>query len=122
MADKLLIVMLNSDPSNASELSAPLSQAAVAVAMEYDVEVILTGKAGRLAIKSVAENIKLNDGGTKTVYDLIKEAHAAGVTFKVCSLAVELWGDQHISEINEIVGDAYLISEAMNVETVTFTY
>ena len=49
MADKLLIVMVTTDPANAGELGAPLGQAIVAAAMEYEVEIILTGRAGELA-------------------------------------------------------------------------
>jgi predicted peroxiredoxin len=56
MADKLMIVMVNTDPRDGPELGAPFFQATVAAAMDYDVEVILTGRAGELAIKGVAEN------------------------------------------------------------------
>ena len=74
MADKLLIIMVNSDPANPSELSSPLFQAAVAAAMEYEVEVILTGRSGELAAKGVAEKIKVqNSGTTKTVYEIIRD-------------------------------------------------
>ena len=34
MTDKLMIVMVNTDPSNAAELGAPFFQAAVATAMD----------------------------------------------------------------------------------------
>jgi len=55
MPDKLMIVMVNTDPSDPAELGAPFFQATVAAAMEYEVEVILTGRAGELAIRGVAE-------------------------------------------------------------------
>jgi predicted peroxiredoxin len=121
MANKLLIIMLNTDPSNPSELGEPFFQATVAAAMEYDVEVVMTGRAGELAIKGVAEGIPLRKGESKTVYDIIKDAHEAGVKFKVC-ISVEQWGDDFIPEIEETIGGAYLISEAMDEDTVTFTY
>ena len=121
MANKLLIVMVNTDPSNPSELGAPFFQATVAAAMEYEVEIVMTGRAGELAIKGVAEKIPAQEGEVKTVYDIIKEAHEAGVRFKVCT-TVEQWGDDLIPEIEEVVGGAYLISEAMDDDTVTFTY
>ena len=38
MADKLTIVMLNTDSANPSELGEPFFQATVAAAMEYEVE------------------------------------------------------------------------------------
>lgn len=122
MADKLLIVMVNTDPSNPSELGAPFFQATVAAAMEYEVEIVLTGRAGELAKKGVAANLFAQEGSTKSVYDFIKEAHAAGVKFKVCTPTLDLWGNDLIPEIHETIGSAYVISEAMTDGTVTFTY
>jgi predicted peroxiredoxin len=42
MASKLVIIMVNTDPSNGEELGAPFFQASVAAAMDYEVEVICT--------------------------------------------------------------------------------
>lgn len=122
MADKLLIVMVNTDPSNPSELGAPFFQATVAAAMEYDVEVVMTGRAGELAKKGVAEKLFVQEGSPKSVYEFIKDAAEAGVKFKVCTPTLDLWGDDLIPEIEETVGGAYVISEAMDDDTVTFTY
>lgn len=122
MADKLMIVMVNTDPTNGAELGAPFFQATVAAAMEYDVEVIMTGRAGELAVKGVAENLFVQEGSEKSVYDFIKDAAEAGVSFKVCTPTLDLWGNDLIPEIEETVGGAYVISEAMDEDTVTFTY
>jgi uncharacterized protein len=122
MADKLLIVMVNTDPTNPSELGAPFFQATVAAAMEYDVEVVMTGRAGELAKKGVAEKLFVQEGNARSVYDYIKDAAEAGVKFKVCTPTLDLWGDDLIPEIEETVGGAYVISEAMDDDTVTFTY
>jgi len=122
VADKLLIVMVNTDPNNSAELGAPFFQATVAAAMEYDVEVILTGRSGELAVRGVAEKIFIKPDSQQTVYDYIREAYEAGVKFKVCTSTLELWGDDLIPEIIETIGGAYVISEAMDDNTVTFTY
>lgn len=122
MADKLLIVMVNTDPTNPSELGAPFFQATVAAAMEYEVEVVMTGRAGELAKKGVAEKLFVQEGSPKSVYEFIKDAAEAGVKFKVCTPTLDLWGDDLIPEIDETVGGAYVISEAMDDDTVTFTY
>jgi uncharacterized protein len=122
MADKLMIVMVNTDPKNGAELGAPFFQATVAAAMEYDVEVILTGRAGELAVKGVAEKLHVKEGSPKSVYDFMKDAHEAGVKFKVCTPTLELWGEDLIPEIEETVGGAYVISQAMDDDVVTFTY
>ena len=122
MADKLMIVMVNTDPANGSELGAPFFQAAVAAAMEYEVEVILTGRSGELAKKGVAERLYIKEGSPKSVYDFIKDAKEAGVHFKVCAPTLELWGPDLIPEIEETVGGAYVIQRAMDDDVVTFTY
>jgi len=122
VANKLLIVMVNTDPKNPDELGAPLFQATVAAAMEHQVEVVLTGRAGQLAVRGFAEKLPVKEGSPKTVYDSIKDAHEAGVKFKVCTPTLELWGDDLIPEIEETVGGAYVISQAMDDDVVTFTY
>jgi len=122
MAGKLLIVMVNTDPKNGPELGAPFFQATVAAAMEYEVEVILTAGAGALAIKGVAEKLYVKEGSPKSIYDFIKDAHEAGVKFKVCTPTLELWGEELIPEVDETVGGAYVISQAMDDNVVTFTY
>lgn len=122
MADKLLIVLMNTDPANPSELGTPFMQACAAAAMEYDVEILLTGRAGELASKGVAEKLYFTKESSKSVYDLMQEAVHAGAKLKVCASNFELWGDELIPEISETVGDTYLISEAMDDDTVTFTY
>lgn len=122
MADKLLIIMVNTDPDSPTELGAPFFQAAVAACMEYEVEIVLTGRSGELAKRGFAEQLYLNEKRERSVYELMQEAHEAGVAFKVCTPTLELWGEDLIPEIEEIVGGAYVIAEAMSENTVTFTY
>lgn len=122
MAEKLMIVMVNTDPKNGSELGAPFFQATVAAAMDLEVEVILTARAGELSVAGVAEKLFVQEGSPKSVYDFIKDAHEAGVKFKVCTPTLELWGNNLIPEIVETVGGAYVIQQAMDEDVVTFTY
>lgn len=122
MADKLLIILMNTDPANASELGTPFMQASIAAAMEYDVEIILTGRAGELAKPGIAEKLHFTDDKSKTVYRLMQDAVEVGAKFKICTTNLELWGDEMIPEISETVGAAYIISEAMDDDVVTFTY
>ena len=83
---------------------------------------ILTARAGELAKRGVAEKLFVTKGALKSVYDFIKDAHEAGVRFKVCTPTLELWGDDLIPEIDEIIGGAYVIEQAMDDDVVTFTY
>lgn len=122
MADKLLIVMMNSNPLAVMEVVPPISQAIVAAAMEFEVEMVFTGRSAGLLKKGAAAELPLAVGRATTVHDLIKEAVQAGVHFKVCAAGVEYWGEDFIPEVEETVGGAYIISEAMDDATVTFTY
>lgn len=125
MARKLVIVMANTDPRNGEELGAPLFQASVAAAMEYEVEVICTATAGRLMKKGVAEALVVKPGSPKTVYDFIKDAHDAGAKFYCCSPNLDLFDmskEDLIPECEGIVGGAHLIEAAMDDDTRVLTY
>lgn len=116
MAEKLVIIMVNTDPRNGEELGAPFFQASVAAAMDYEVEVICTATAGRLMKKGVAEDLTVKPGSPKTVYDFIKEAHEAGVKFYCCSPNLDLFEMTEadlIPECEGIVGGAHVIGEIM---------
>jgi predicted peroxiredoxin len=126
MGKKLVIVMANTDPRNGEELGAPIFQASVAAAMDYEVDVICTATAGRLMKKGVAEKLYVKEGSPKSVYDFIKEAHEAGVKFYCCSPNLDLFnmtqGDL-IPECSGVVGGAYLIEEVMeNDDCKVMTY
>ena len=119
---KLLIVMSNSDPSNPEECYSPLFQATIAAALSHEVEVVLTGITGQLAITGNAEKIEINLDTHSTLYDVIQEAHHAGVAFKACNTSLKMAGEELIPEVDEKVGAAYVVDEAMDENTVIFTY
>jgi predicted peroxiredoxin len=125
MAEKLIIVMANSDPRNGEELGAPIFQASVAAAMDYEVEVICTATAGRLMKKGEAEALVVKEGSPKSVYDFIKDAHEAGVKFLCCSPNLDLFEmtvDDLIPECSGIVGGAHLIEAVMEDDCKVLTY
>jgi len=125
MASKLVIVMANTDPRNVEELGAPIFQASVAAAMEYDVEVICTATAGQLMKKGFAEKLFVKPGSPKSVYDFIKDAHEAGARFYCCSPNLDLFDmtkDDLIPECGGIVGGAHLIEAVMDDATRVLTY
>lgn len=122
MAEKLMIILLNTNPNNPAEVGAPFFQATIAASMEYEVEIIFTGVSGQLAQRGVAEKIPLPGSDSRTLYDVIKQAHEAGVAMKVCAPAREAWVKELIPEVEETVGGSYLVTAAMAEGTVTFTY
>jgi predicted peroxiredoxin len=125
MARKLVIVMANTDPRHGEELGAPIFQATVAAAMEYEVDVICTATAGRLMRKGVAEKLFVKEGSGKSVYDFIKDAHEAGVKFYSCSPNLDLFNmteEDLIPECEGIIGGAHLIEEVMESDCKVLTY
>ncbi len=126
MAEKLVIIMANTDPRNGEELGAPIFQATVAAAMDYEVEVICTATSGILMKAGVAENLFVKPGSPKSVYEFIKDAHEAGVKFYSCSPNLDLFDitkDDLIPECEGIVGGAYLIEQIMeDDDTRVMTY
>ena len=125
MADKLVVVMANTDPRNGEELGAPIFQASVAAAMDYEVEVICTATSGRLMKKGVAETLFVKKGSAKSVYEFIKDAHEAGVKFYCCSPNLDLFdmtAADLIPECDGIVGGAHLIEAIMEDNCKVLSY
>jgi predicted peroxiredoxin len=117
MSKRLLIVLMNTDPRNVEELGAPFYYAAVAAAMDYEVDVLCTATAGKLMLKGVAQSLVLKPGEPKTVHDWIKEAHEQGARFWACPANLALFdkteGDL-IPECRGVMGAAAMIQDIMD--------
>jgi predicted peroxiredoxin len=125
MAEKLIIILVNTDPKNGEELGAPFFQATVAAAMDYEVDVVCTATAGKLMKKGVAEQLVVKEGSPKNVYDFIKDAHEAGAKFYCCSPNLDLFDmtqDDLIPECEGIVGGAWVIEQVMEEDCKVLSY
>lgn len=122
---RLLILMVNTDPRNPEELGAPFYYAAVAAAMDHQVDVLCTATAGRLMLKGVAETIFIKPGDPRTVYDWIKEAHEQGAKFWACPANLELFDKTEsdlIPECSGMMGAAAMIQDVMDSGTRVLTF
>jgi len=122
---RLLIVLVNTDPRNPEELGAPFYHAAVAAAMDYQVDVVCTATSGKLMIRGVAETIHVKAGHPMTVYDWIKEAHGHGAKFWACPANLDLFDiteSDLIPECQGMMGAATMISDIMDGECRVLTY
>jgi len=122
---RLLIVLVNTDPRNPEELGAPFYYAAVAAAMDHEVDVLCTAAAGRLMIKGVAESIAIKPGHSMTVYDWIKEAHGQGARFWGCPANLELIDKTEadlIPECKGLMGAAAMIQDVMDGDCRVLTF
>lgn len=125
MTKRLLIVLVNTDPRNGEELGAPFYHAAVAAAMDYQVDVVCTATSGKLMIRGVAETIHVKAGHPMTVYDWIKEAHGHGAKFWACPANLDLFDiteSDLIPECQGMMGAATMISDIMDGECRVLTY
>jgi len=122
---RLLIVLMNTDPRNVEELGAPFYYAAVAAAMDHQVDVLCTASAGKLMLKGVAEKLCVKPGDPKTVYDWIKEAHDQGAKFWACPANLELFDKSEADLIPEcagLMGAAAMIQDVMDGECRVLTF
>ena len=122
MAEKLVIIILNSNPQNNAEVLEPVYHATIAASMDYSAEIILAGRAGELAIRGVADKIESGRKAGETLYDLLKEAYQSGVVIKASKFVVQKWGDNLIAEVSEVVSGGYIVGEIMNSNTTTLSY
>ena len=124
-ARRLLIVLLNTDPRNPEELAAPFYYAAVAAAMDHEVDVLCTATAGKLMFKGVADAIHVKPGDPKTVHEWIKEAHEQGARFWACPANLELFDKDDsdlIAECSGMMGAADMIQRVMDDDARVLTF
>lgn len=122
MAEKLVVIILNSNPENQSEMVEPIYHATIAASMDYHAEIILAGRAGEIAIRGVAEGIESPRKADETIYDLLKEAYQSGVKIKVSKFVIQKWGNNLIPEVEETVSGGYIVEEIMSSNNTTLTY
>jgi len=125
MSSKLLIVMVNTDPRNPEELGAPFYHAAVAAAMDYEVDVVCAATSGKLLVKGVAEKLHVKPGNPMTVYDWIREAHEHGARFWACPANLDLFEvreEDLIPECAGLMGAATMLRGVMQDEYRVLTY
>ena len=122
---RLVVMLLNTDPRNPEELAAPFYYAAVAAAMDYEVDLLCTATAGKLMFKGVAEMLRVKAGDPKTVHDWIKEARDQGVRLWACPANLELFDKNDadlIDECSGMMGAAAVIQTIMDDDCRVLTF
>ena len=124
-ADRLLIVLVNTDPRNGEELGAPFYHAAVAAALGYKVDVVCTATAGRLLRRGVQEALEVKKGSGHSVYAFIQEAHRHGARFWACPGNLDLFdmtAEELIPECAGMMSATQMIGDLMEGECRVLTY
>lgn len=123
--NKLLIVLVNTDARNPEEVGAPFYHAAIAAAMDYEVDVICAATAGKLLTTGVAEGIEIKPGSGKTAYDWIREAHGNGARFWACPANLDLFDiteEDLVPECSGLMGAAAMLEKIMSDDYRVLTY
>ncbi len=123
--NRLLIVLVNTDPRNGEELGAPFYHAAVAAALGYAVDVVCTATAGRLLKIGVAAGLEVKPGSGKSVYEFIRDAHRNGARFHACPANLDLFdmrAEDLIPECAGFLSTAQMITDLMEGECRVLTY
>ena len=124
-AERLLIVLVNTDPRNGEELGAPFYHAAVAAALGDQVDVVCTATAGRLLRQGVAAALEVKPGSGRSVYGFIQEAHRHGARFWACPANLDLFdmtAEELIPECAGMMSTTQMISDLMDGECRVLTY
>lgn len=122
---RLIVLLVNTDPRNGEELGAPFHHAAVAAALDHEVDLICTATAGRLMKRGVAEGLRVKEGSPVTVLDLIRNARDAGVRLWCCAANLELFGMAEadlIPECSGLIGTATFMTAIMEDDAKVLTY
>lgn len=122
---RLIVILANTDPRNPEELGAPFYHAAVAAALDHEVDIICTATAGRLLKRGVAETLHIKPGSPRSVLDFIRDAHAAGARIWACPANLGLFDITEadlIDECSGLMGAAAMMERVMADDTRVLTY
>lgn len=117
MADKLVMMLLTIDPDHPHTCGTPFFQAAVAAAMDMEVEIYFASRSVRLLINGVADKIYPSDNKLKSVYQFMCDAANLGVRFYACGGALQAYAvepEMIIPECSGIAGGTAYISRVMD--------
>lgn len=105
-AGKLAILLWSATPERPEECAAPFVYAAVAGAMDCEVEIHFSGRAVRLLVPGVAAALFPGAGRDKSIYAFMQDAAAHGARFLGCTMAMTEQLGTDTTRIPEYAGAA----------------
>ncbi len=119
MHNKLALLLWATTPDRPELCSMPFVYAAVAAAMDCEVEIHFTGPSVRLLVEGVAANLRSEPVNTKSVYSFMQDAAEHGARFLGCSMALREYltdEDRKIAEFSGTAGAATFIMRNLDPE------
>lgn len=102
--DGVAILLWAADPDRPDTLATPFFHAAAAAALELPVELYFSARSVHLLLPGVADGLLPSRFVARSVGDAMREAHAQGARFYVCSDAWHAQGLQGRKLIAECAG------------------
>ncbi len=118
--DGKVFIFMTSGPDTPQRCATPFYMANIAAVMDNDVKIVFQIDGVLLAKKGVPEKLKALEGG-KLIIDFLRDAKEAGVELYCCSAALDLHNmtkDDLIDEIDDVVGAAWMMDEALEADVV----
>ncbi len=103
---KLAILLWAANPTQPELCVSPFYYAALAAALDCEVEIHFGGAAVRLLIDGVAQQLYPTLGNRKPVYEFMREAADLGVKFLACAVALHEQTSAQEARIPEFSGTA----------------
>ena len=125
MKSRLVILLWAAGPDSPHLCATPFYNAAVAAALDVEVEIYFTSQSVRLLAKGVAERLDTGPRQRKTVHEFMRHASDHGVKFYACSHALEEHGltpEDLIAEVTGVAGSATYMSRCMDEAWVTLVF
>jgi predicted peroxiredoxin len=125
MKNKLAILLWAATPQHPELCTMPFVYAAVAAAMDCEVEVHFTGSSVKLLAEGVAAGIAPAGATARTIYDFMQEAAGQGARFLGCSMALKehlAAGQKMIPEFSGAAGAATFIMRSLDPEWRVMTF
>lgn len=119
LQNKLALLLWATTPHRPELCSMPFVYAAVAAAMDCEVEIHFTGPSVRLLVEGVAADLHSEPFNTRSVYSFMQEAAEHGARFLGCSMALREYltdDDTKIAEFSGTAGAATFIMRNLDPE------
>lgn len=112
----LAILVWSADAVDPARAATPVFHAAVAAAMDTEVEMHFAARSVRLLVEGVAANLRPGAADDKTLLDFLREAQGLGVRLFACShaLAAHAAGETLIAECAGQVGAAAFVDRQLD--------
>lgn len=103
---KLAILLWSATPARPELCAAPFVHAALAAALDCEVEIHFSGDASRLLVAGVAEHLFATPDSGTSIYTFMQEAARLGVRFLVCAMAQRAHIEEREATVPEFTGIA----------------